>query len=501
MLITLVFLVTLLGCEEKKKKSLLFSFLAILDGQSGQTVTSSASDTYQVQLTSGNEFTIAPSSPSDSSSSSTSLADQNLTASVEVSTEPTPFKFETIRSYAVNTLVVDINDTLIPNALIGFYEVDPQTGETRLVYQQLTNSEGRIQGTILVRQATEQVEATVSIGNETSLPIPIPLYVIVTRPDGTVVNTPITSITKIIVPISIAPAQQIADRDGDGVPDSLDFYPDDPKKATKLRFPTDGIYTVAYEDLFPSPGDADLNDYVVQMFNEEDLDAKGNIVEIRGYYKHVARGAGYRHTLNLKLPQNASLSFESIIYDSNGNNTNTGKARYTPSAGELSDGIEILGNSSYTIPSPNVDPAVAFQPGHKAIVTIRFEVPISRAALGNSPYDLFVRVLTKPIDSGYPTSAPKATNPALKYYEIHFPNFYFDSQGKDVYIDSTGFPWAILVPKAWAWPLEGNTYDIRGSKSAYPKFKIWMNSHGEQEKEWYLYPNTNYTYPLPNLPF
>lgn len=572
-LLVILIAFSLLSCANKRKKALLFPFFAILDDQPTQTqttspatssdssslsappaptvLTSSASETYQIQPTEANQYAIAPTSAettsssapiestgtsaasqenlvssskpstdeavsSDQSASSASspgtsekdttpsskppvtpsLSDQSLSASVEVTTKTEAFKFETTKSYTVNASVVDSNQTPIPNALIGFYEIDPKTGESSLIFQQLTNSEGRIQGNIIVKQATEQVEATVTIGSETSKPVPIPLVVAVTNANGTVVNMPILSISKITIPIVVTPPAQIADKDGDGVPDALDFYPNDPTKATKLRFPTEGVYTIAYEDLFPSAGDADLNDYVIQMFNEEDLDAQGRIVEIRGQYQHVARGAGYKHTLNLKLPR-TSLTFESVIYDANGNDTRTGKVRYTPSIEELGDGIEILGDSSKTITSSNIDPTKPFKPGHRAAVTIRFDKPVSRTELGNSPYDLFIRILSKKVDSNYPAAAPIASNAALRYYEVHFPNLYFDSKGKDVYMDSKGFPWAILVPKVWAWPLEGSTYDIRGSKSAYPKFKIWMDSKGELEKDWYLYPNSNYAFPLP----
>lgn len=525
-----------IGCADKKRKAALFPFFAlILDDEASKqapassnepsnsnagnvsftiptapvNISNSNSEVYQIQQEQANTYEIVPASTESSiktESTSTasselpaprSLAEESLTASVQVADSKEPFKFETTKSYNVDTTVIDSNQTPISGALVCIYDVNPQTKETTLIFQQVSNLEGKVKGDILVNQAVEAVEATVTIHDQTSKPIPIPLIVAVSQPDGNTVNMPVASITQITVPVAVPKPQTVIDADGDGVPDVNDFYPNDPTKATKLRFPSQGVYTIAYEDLFPSAGDADLNDYVIQMFNEEDLNAEGKIVEIRGVYQHIAKGAGYKHTLNLRLPKNSGFTFESVVYDANDVDVKTGKVRYSPSLEEIQDGIEILGDSSKTISSSNVDPNKPFKPGHKAVVKIVFDKPVSRSELGTAPYDLFIRILSKKIDSKYPASAPRANNVALQYYEVHFPNLYFDSKGKDVYIDPKGFPWAILVPNAWAWPLEGSTYDIRGSKSAYPKFKIWMESKGELEKDWYLYPDPKYAYPVP----
>ncbi len=629
----LIFLVSFSGCANKKRKALLFPFVAILD--SGETTTpntfsspsttsetggsgnqvippapdklaSSESTQFQVTPTqSSNEYAVVPveatntttstevsSSKGDSESSSsvsndiTNLTDTassskgdsgssssvssdttNLTdtvssvsnsvaevlpsAGVVVAESTKPFTFQTTTIIPVSMTVVDSTQTPISNAVVNIYEVNSNNGETNLLFQQLTNSSGYVEGSIVVKQSTTQLEAAVSINNESSKPVPIPLEVAVTKDNGEVKNYPISAITSLTIPTQVKPQVLVADRDGDGVPDSLDFYPDDPSKSSKIRIPSSGVNTVSFEDLFPSAGDADLNDYVVQFYNEEDLNSKGEVVEIRGEYQHVAKGAGYKHTLNLRLPleftvcrgdkdkghgnettgidtdnpgkstgvnQNAlekrkatftskcdreekislDVTFESIIYDGSGIDTKTGKVRYTPSLEEMKDGFEILGDSSKTISSANVDPTKPYKPGHRAVVKIVFNKPIPKAQLGNAPYDLFIRILSKKLDSKYPKPAPKAENPAKQFYEVHFPGIYFDN-GKDIYLDNSGFPWAVLIPSTWAWPLEGKTYDIRGNKSAYPKFKIWMESKGQLEKDWYLYPDKNHAYPLPEI--
>ncbi len=54
------------------------------------------------------------------------------------------------------------------------------------------------------------------------------------------------------------------DTDGDGVDDENDAYPTDPDRSTDQYLPSENTYgTMAFEDLWPSEGDYDFNDMVV----------------------------------------------------------------------------------------------------------------------------------------------------------------------------------------------------------------------------------------------
>jgi hypothetical protein len=559
------------NCANKKKKALLFPFLALLNSEDTVTepVSSNAGTQYSVPpapvsinnsnsetfvVSSGdNSYSVSPTDSTQSSESST-LTSALPTAGVSVSSATQVFSFQTTVTYPVTMTVTDSENNIVTGAVVTIQEINEENGESTVVFQQVTDSSGYVEGSFTVSQAISQVEATVTVGSETSKPVPIPLEVAVTDETGASTNYPISSINSVTIPGKVQTPSGLADRDGDGVPDSIDFFPDDPTKASRVRIPGVGVHTVAFEDLFPSAGDADLNDYVIQFFNEEILNAKGEVVEIRGEYQHVAKGAGYKHNLNLRLPtsyqvclddkdkghgnnesgtdadnpgastginQNAldnrnrtkfkdasckrtetvglDVSFESTIFDGNDVDTKTGKVRYNPSLEEIRDGFEILGDSSKTISSANVDPNRPYRPGHRAVVSIQFNKPIPKSQLGNAPYDLFIRILSKKIDNRYPAQAPRAENAGRQFYEVHFPGYYFAQNGKDVYLDSKGFPWAILIPSAWAWPLEGRTFDIRGTKSAYPKFKAWMESGGQVNKDWYLHPDRTYAFPLPEV--
>lgn len=395
----------------------------------------------------------------------------------EISSQENNFNFQTNRVINVSATVINQNGSPVPGALVELYH----SGSSTLLFSQISSPQGKIMGSIVVNYTDTEIQASLSAnvtangGKQIAVPIrrevngDIKLVVTIlgvqvdNSSDGTAGGGSGNSGGG----GDSGGGTLISDRDGDGVPDSKDLYPDDPSKAFKLRIPAVGYYTVSFEDLYPKAGDADLNDFTLYMFNEEDINSQGQIVEIRSTFQHVAKGAGYNHTLNLRLPPGISVSqFSTTIFDSRGVNLNSGITIQNPSS-TLTRALSIYNNqqSNVTISSPNVNANQTFSPGRIAKTRIRFTNPVNRDILGTAPYDLYANVVT----TGK---------------EIHFPGKYFGNVfgvGKDDYLDSIGFPWAIIVPGEFKWPLEQqNIYN------AYPKFRNWSSSKGALDSDWYL---------------
>lgn len=474
--IVFILAIALVGCDQKKKQLIPIQSLA----QESAPTTTSVGNTGSNANTANtnNPASVATVSIPSSTSSTATLADTQPSATVTVNPSGnTPFTYQTNTTIPVNMTVTDNQGNPVSPATVTI--TNPT--ENNVLLQQVTDASGNVTGTVTVPSTTTQVNVTITSGGSTSQPVVVPLQVPVTT-NGTTTNQPIGSIGNVTLPISnpTGNGTQIADRDGDGIDDQHDFYPDDPKKATKIRFPATGVNTISFEDLYPNAGDADLNDYVVQFYNEEDLNAQGQIVEVRGAYQHVARGAGYRHKLNLLFPNTVNISYESTITDAAGVPNNTGITKFTPTAAQLDAGLTILGNSGNTISSQNVELNQTYAPGHVAKVSVIFNTPVARSVIGSAPYNVYLQVID--------TSK-----------NIFFPGRYFDADGKDLYMDSNGFPWAIMVPGVWAWPLERQ--DIRNaSVTGYSRFNSWATSKGVNDKDWYTTVTSGKVYPLPSEP-
>jgi LruC domain-containing protein/choice-of-anchor A domain-containing protein len=86
----------------------------------------------------------------------------------------------------------------------------------------------------------------------------------------------------------------LTDTDGDGVADVYDNYPNDANKAFNNYFPASGYATLMYEDMWPSKGDFDFNDFVVDYKFNTVTNAANNVVEIN--YSFLPRAAGCIYT-------------------------------------------------------------------------------------------------------------------------------------------------------------------------------------------------------------
>ncbi|TGN11255.1 LruC domain-containing protein [Leptospira mayottensis] len=371
-----------------------------------------------------------------------------------------PFTYNTVQTIPLNLIITDKQSKPISGATVIVSD-----NEGHILFQGISNNVGQVSGSITVETAVGQITLEITAGGESISNIINLINVI-----G--INREIKY--EILLPVVAAPV----DSDKDGVPDTLDTYPQDPTRSALIRIPAEGVSTVAYEDLYPSAGDADLNDYVLHIHNEEDLNTAGDVIRLRGTYQHVARGAGYKHTLFLKLPVSIGATFSRKVVREDGKVV-TELTTKTVSASDLSQGIQIQEESNKTTSNPNVNPGGVYKPGHIATIEIVFNSPVKKSALGIYPYDIFIKV-------------------ANTGKEVHFPGLYKNSNGTDKYLDSNKFPWAILVPGAWKYPYEG--LDIRKeTQTGYKEFNLWVASNGTSYKDWYKHiTNQAKVFPVPD---
>jgi len=252
----------------------------------------------------------------------------------------------------------------------------------------------------------------------------------------------------------------LPDRDGDGVPDVYDAFPDDPNSAFVLNVPADGNLTIAFEDLFgrANAGDADYNDFIANYRIQEITNAEGHVTSLRIDATAVEKLAGYNHRFGIRIDDfegSASLVREYI--DESGSTRSQSMTGVTAPVE-----VELFEHSGRAV-------------GKSAWFTLEFakaqRQPDSSAPLSEPPYNpwIFVRNTEQGIHL-------IDREPLTKIYPSNNPH--------ERFVDSDGFPWALLVPEEWVHPAEAQRID---SPQWYPRFTNWRESGGTAFTDWYHY--------------
>lgn len=444
-----------------------------------------------------NQLTSNSEQQSTNSGENTAQTPPNANAQNDNTYGNVAFTFNTSITVPVNVSVVDPSGP-VEGALVT---VTLEQENNTPLFQATTNSEGNVSGEVVVPTNTNDISITISVGNYVTEPINV-----------NITNDQNQYLQNVNVNVNFDQnieqlIASVTDTDGDGVSDLNDQYPLDPTRTLTRIIPASGWSIVAFEDLYPTPGDADSNDIVLAVRNEEDLDSQGRVVRIRGTYIFLANHAGYDLSPFINLPGkgnfNAKVSkilvndnfevinknvlrevninlsnFEKIPifikhsgYFNDKSYTRRGDAFY--SHHEMGEDIRINNehNRSISFDKGFINSLTIEYPKTKthymAEVEFIFDVPLTQAQLASAPYDLYIYVH----NTGY---------------TVHFPGFYFNPDGSDKYIynnpnDSKhGFPWVFVVPIKWNWPSYGNYIG-----NAYPKFVDWYRSQGTQYQNWY----------------
>lgn len=417
----------ILDCSNKKKGLLLLPFLGLGDGSSTETKAEAANTgdgtftvvgletTDPTQVTTPTETTggstggdqtattqgtevSAPAAPVTSAPTPAPTTVNNETTVVVVDqTNGGSFNFETNITVPV-TVVVGNESGPVANAPVTVTETTT-TGEPNVVGTGTTDSNGSVTIPISVPPTVTTVEVSIiGVNPTTGEVVEITGSAPVQQPstgsgsEGTVVVAPVVNVdTTNFQPVN--GCVQAVDSDCDGIANAHDEFPEDPSLATTAR---SGRYTIAFEDMYPSAGDADLNDHSTIFSTEMDKTPTNKVKVIRGTYTHVAKGAGYNHELRLSLdvPTNATVQVSYVDGSGNPWNGCAAASKYTANVvgdctggtlntAQLKRGVLILPSSDKTLfGSKNAPKAGStftindFVRGVTAQVTITFEEPV-----------------------------------------------------------------------------------------------------------------------------
>jgi len=270
-----------------------------------------------------------------------------------------------------------------------------------------------------------------------------------------------------------------SDSDGDGISDENDDFPNDPSRALRNTF--NG--SLAYEDLWPSQGDYDFNDMVLDYEIDHILNGNNLLVDIEADWTIKAVGAGFQNGFGVEfdglspsaITNISGVNLQEGIVANNSNGTESNQSSATAIFFEnVFNHIQSSGgNFINTVPeNPFTSPVTLSS-------TISFTSPIPQDNVGFPPYDAFIfangdRSKEIHLPSETPTdladttlfnTSSDATNPLNNYY----------------YKTENGLPWAINIPESFDHPIE-----LSPINEAYLNFAIWATSGGDLNTDWYL---------------
>lgn len=285
----------------------------------------------------------------------------------------------------------------------------------------------------------------------------------------------------------------ITDTDGDGVADEDDDYPTDPFRAYNNFFPAQNAYgTVAFEDNWPSRGDYDFNDVVVNYNINRVTNAQNQVVEVLGSFIMRASGASFRNGFGFQMDgitpnkiieaSGFHVSPESIIsYAANGLEANQNFANCI-----------VFDNFYKAMSHPgsgtgiNTDKSAPFVPYVTLNVTLKFQengVPaaggvVNLTELPATAFNFYIfikqdrgrevhladRMPTSLVNTALFGTGDDDTNPGTgKYFKT--PN---------------NLPWGIDIIQGFDYPIEKAPIS-----EAYLHFVEWAESSGTAYPDWY----------------
>ncbi|MFY8021328.1 MAG: LruC domain-containing protein [Bacteroidia bacterium] len=281
------------------------------------------------------------------------------------------------------------------------------------------------------------------------------------------------------------PVPQIQDADSDGVADADDAYPNDASRAFNSYFPSTGKGTLLFEDLWPTTGDYDFNDFVCNFRQQIVTNAANQVVELKLNLTLKAIGAGFKNGFGFQLDNLSPSKVLSVT----GTNTNGASWVVNSSngteSGQTFANIIVFDDAFKIMPSPggsgvNVDPANPYATPVDMNITITFTTAsgqaISASDISINPYLIANQERGKEIHLANYVPSSKA-NAALFGTGQDASNV---SQSK-YYKSKNNLPWALMVASEIPYPKTKVDF-----LQAYKKFASWAESNGSSFSDWYL---------------
>lgn len=272
------------------------------------------------------------------------------------------------------------------------------------------------------------------------------------------------------------------DADGDGVCDSEDDYPNDADLAYNNYYPDAGTNaTYAFEDLWPSYGDYDFNDLIVDFQYNTVTNADNDAVKLEITCYARAVGASKQNGFGIVFENIAKSDIASVTgfvhaggINVDGNGLESGQSKPVIILFEdVNDVINRPGGSLY-----NTIPGNPYGISDSVNITVTFTNPVDASLLTTSNYNPFIFV-----DGVRSHEIHAVNNPPTDLMDMTLfgqSNDDSDPSTGKYYKSSDNFCWAMEIPQRFSYPVE-----MADIVTSHLKFAEWSQSGGAQKNDWY----------------
>jgi LruC domain-containing protein len=296
----------------------------------------------------------------------------------------------------------------------------------------------------------------------------------------------------------------LTDTDNDGISDLFDDYPTDQLRAFNNYFPSKTQFgTLAFEDLWPSKGDFDFNDVIVDYRFNPITNAANEVVNIQSKFVVRATGAGYSNGFGFQIPilpfgavqsvTGTNLTEQGFISTlASGVEANQSKATVIVFDNAWKNFSNINGSNANGLSGINTSIGGKSGVPDTLNVNLTFVQPINSSVIGLPPYNPFIianKQRGKEIHlSDYPPTDLVDANLFGTINDNSNP-----LTGR-YYKTINNLPWGINITERYNYTIE-KAEIIQG----HLKFVSWAQSSGVYFKDWYKsstgYRNSVFIYP------
>ncbi|MEA5006414.1 MAG: LruC domain-containing protein [Rikenellaceae bacterium] len=272
-----------------------------------------------------------------------------------------------------------------------------------------------------------------------------------------------------------------SDVDGDGISADTDIDDNDANVAFVSYFPAEGTWgTYAFEDLWPSKGDYDVNDLVMDFRIATYSNASNLVTKMKIDYNVRASGSTLVLGAAFQLDQVNASNVTSVTGQTLGSSGGYFTTATNGTESDVARAVIPLFNSQRELTSfsgfLNTETTDTHYNTPDNSVVVTFNTGLDQSKLSMGALNFFI-------------AAQSRGN------EIHLPSYTTTSKfssstvggaGGDIYKYIDGMMWGLMIPQTFSHPIERSPIN-----DVYLHFAEWATSGGTSYTDWYM-PKSGY---------